>query len=248
MTTPAFQFYPQDFLVGTAEMTPFEVGIYIRLLCYQWSKGGLPDDDSKLAALAGCDGNAVASVRHKFGICDDGKLRNARMELVRADQVDYRARQAKNALKGWEKRRSAMPRQCDGNATATPTNTPKACPSPSPSEKVNLPTLEQVISFGQTNAGASEEMASKFFYEHQKRPLAPSGNWTDRNGTEVANWRMALCSYALTWRQNDSERRFKAHSRSEEKPRQKFVPVAPDNMPEENLIEKLERRQREREG
>lgn len=133
--SPAFQFYPHDFLVGTADLSPEEVGAYIRLLCYQWAKSGLPDDDSKLAQLAGCHGNAIASIRHKFGICEDKMLRNPRLEKVRLEQEEYRKKQAHNAKEGWKHR--------VGNATASglamPTNMPNACSSPSssPSSKKN---------------------------------------------------------------------------------------------------------------
>jgi len=34
---PAFLLYSGDFLNGTADMEPEEVGVYIRLLCYQHS-------------------------------------------------------------------------------------------------------------------------------------------------------------------------------------------------------------------
>lgn len=152
MASPAFQLYPADFLVGTADMTPEEVGVFIRLLCYQWSKEGLPDNDGKLAALAGCHGNAIASVRHKFRMCEDGKLRNDRMEKVRSEQTEYRAKQAQNATKGWEKRRLAMPPHDSGSPLAMPDPLPKGCsissPSPSsvpsttppPSDPPNPPT------------------------------------------------------------------------------------------------------------
>ena len=63
--SPAFQFYPQDFLVGTAMLSAEETGAYIRLLCYSWENDGLPNDEQLLARLAGCSGNAVASIRRK---------------------------------------------------------------------------------------------------------------------------------------------------------------------------------------
>ncbi len=40
---PAFQFYASDFFSGVADMTDAEVGIYIRLLCLSWDKGGLSE-------------------------------------------------------------------------------------------------------------------------------------------------------------------------------------------------------------
>jgi len=53
--SPAFQFYPADFLAdaNVAGMTCAQVGAYIRLLCHCWLEGSLPDDDRVLAKLSG---------------------------------------------------------------------------------------------------------------------------------------------------------------------------------------------------
>ncbi|MEK7952804.1 DUF1376 domain-containing protein [Luteolibacter soli] len=112
---PAFQFYPQDFLVGTAIFTAEQAGAYIRFLCYQWEHGALPDDIETLARLGGCHGNAVASVRAKFDVGADGLLRNARLEQIRNEQKAFRDRQSQNAKNGWEKRN----KKTDTDATAS---------------------------------------------------------------------------------------------------------------------------------
>lgn len=46
MKSPAFQFYPKDFLSdGKTMMMPNDVlGIYVRLLCFDWVDDGLPDN------------------------------------------------------------------------------------------------------------------------------------------------------------------------------------------------------------
>jgi len=146
MKPPAFQFYADDFLAGTAEMTAEEVGAYIRLLCHQWTKGGIPNDESRVARMAGLahgEPNGVAigspSLRYvlaKFSQAEDGTLKNARLERVRADQDDYRKNQSTAGKKGAEKRwGNGKP---IGGDMATPLATPlaKRCPedsSPSPS-------------------------------------------------------------------------------------------------------------------
>lgn len=118
--------------MGTAMMSAQEVGAYIRLLCYQWDNGSVPDDNDSLCRLAGCDGNAVAKIRSKFRSCD-GVLKNERMEQERDKQAVYRKKQSENATKRWV-----------GNATALPTHIPKACsPSPSPSPKSNIAPASQ---------------------------------------------------------------------------------------------------------
>lgn len=103
--SPAFQFYVADFLVGTAEMTAEEVGGYIRLLCYQWSKGGLPIENKKLMQLSGLfDLDSLNTVKTKF-IEIDGLLKNERMEKTRSEQDDYRLKQSEASKKSWENRR-----------------------------------------------------------------------------------------------------------------------------------------------
>lgn len=112
MKAPAFQFYPADFMMGTLAMPPDQVGGYIRLLCYQWEHGPIQDDSALLCRITGCTTDAVASIRHKFGICQDGSLANERLEKVRAAQLEYRKKQAERAVSRWEKAKSsnsAMP-------------------------------------------------------------------------------------------------------------------------------------------
>lgn len=99
--SPAFQFYPHDFLVGTADFSCEEVGAYIRLLCYQWAKGGLPKDDKKLMQLSGItDPYVLGNVSVKFRLCEDGLMRNDRLEKVRSLQIEYREKQIENGKKG----------------------------------------------------------------------------------------------------------------------------------------------------
>jgi uncharacterized protein YdaU (DUF1376 family) len=133
--SPAFQFYPQDFLVGSAMLSAEETGAYIRLLCYSWTHDGLPDDDAQLQRLAGCHGNAIASIRHKFGICQDGKLRNARLEDVRIKQIEYKNAQKANAEKRWQKQQktnTSMP-------SHMPRDIPSHMPPHMPSHEIGIP-------------------------------------------------------------------------------------------------------------
>jgi len=130
MKPPAFQFYPDNFLGGTALFSCVEVGAYIRLLCYQWDLGFLPNDTAKLSDLARCGQNEINAITHKFALCPDGKLRNERMEIEREKQRLYRAGQS---AKG---KASAKARFNHGSTTVQPSGQPKAQPnsnSPSPS-------------------------------------------------------------------------------------------------------------------
>lgn len=120
MNAPAFQFYPSDFIMGTASMTPDEVGGYIRLLCHQWTGGGVPNNRKKLESLTGISGESLDTILEKFRLYEDGKLKNDRLEKVRSGQQEYREKQSRIAKTGWEKRRVA-------NANPMPTHMPDGC-------------------------------------------------------------------------------------------------------------------------
>lgn len=98
---PAFQFYADDFLAGTFAMTDEEVGQYIRMLCYQWSHGGATQED----LLAHIRSKRISPrVLAKFKVCDDGLLRNERMERVRKEQKAFRLKKKQAGMMGAKKR------------------------------------------------------------------------------------------------------------------------------------------------
>lgn len=95
--SPAFQFYPKDFLTGTATMSLQEVGAYMRLLCYAWDAGSVPNDPNERARICGCskaqERELWKKVCKKFSLRDDVFL-NERMEDERQKQAEYRRRQS----------------------------------------------------------------------------------------------------------------------------------------------------------
>ena len=119
--SPAFQFYVQDFLMGTLEFTAEQVGGYIRLLCHQWDKGGLPDDDKKLIQLSGMKAKSLPEVKVKFIRNDDGQLRNVRMEKVRQQQEEFREKRRANAKARWDKK------PCENDASASDLHNVSIC-------------------------------------------------------------------------------------------------------------------------
>ena len=162
---PAIQYYADDFLAGTSDMSAEEVGGYIRLLCHQWTKGGIPNDPDRAGRMATLLGSpSLGYVLAKFSPCDDGMLRNERLEQVRSEQDAYKLRQSSSGRNGAEKRWSKC--QNDGNpngnpngvAMATPMATPMAkrwpedsSPSPTPTPKkkdTEAPKSPWEVSFG----------------------------------------------------------------------------------------------------
>lgn len=205
---PAFQLYAQDFLVGTADMTAEEVGGYMRLLCYQWVKGGVPANDETLCKLSGCTVAAITAVKGKFSVTKNPAiLRNKKLERVRRDLAAFRQRQSQKAVSSWKKRKS-------NNGKPLAPHEPEACSSPSSSSSVlsththtggerrlhGIPsTVEEVIAEGEKqHPKVSEARCRKFwaFYEGQ-RQTGPNGDifWMTSAGGIVTHWRTKLTSF-----------------------------------------------------
>jgi uncharacterized protein YdaU (DUF1376 family) len=137
MKPPAFQFYADDFLAGVADMTQAEVGAYILLLCAQWNRGYIPVITERQRMLA--HGDISDHVLSKFKVCEDGNLRNERMEIERAKQQAYKEKQSAKGQKSAEKRWGTHNQSVTTVTTAVttavqPSGLPKSnSPSPSPS-------------------------------------------------------------------------------------------------------------------
>ena len=107
---PAFQLYSNDFLVDTLDWTIEEMGIYTRLLFFQWTNGSIPDDPVRLARIAGCGTKKFIHNSNrpltKFVPIGNGYLQNERLEKTRQEQSQYiemqREKGKKRAEKMWE--------------------------------------------------------------------------------------------------------------------------------------------------
>ncbi len=115
--SPAFQFYPKDFMAGTATMSLQEVGAYMRLLCYAWDTGSVPNDPPERARICGCskaqERELWKKVGKKFLLQDDAYF-NERLEEERKKQSDYRRRQSDKG-----KASAATRRQPEANRGST---------------------------------------------------------------------------------------------------------------------------------
>jgi uncharacterized protein YdaU (DUF1376 family) len=141
---PAFQFYADDFLAGTLEMSQEEVGQYIRLLCHQWNRGSIPVETEKQQRLTG--GCVSVDVLVKFRLCEDGLLRNERLETVRSEKDRYLQQQSQKGRKSAELRKLALsavqpdtqPESNNGSTTVEIRLQPKVnspTPTPTPNNK-----------------------------------------------------------------------------------------------------------------
>ena len=108
-TTPAFQFYPAEFLASAKvdRMSMTERRIYITLLCRCWLDNGLPIDLDELADYARMKPEKFRRLwtdpRCRIPQCFHeraGKLHHSRLDDERKKQAEYRRRQADNGSKG----------------------------------------------------------------------------------------------------------------------------------------------------
>lgn len=111
---PAFQLYAADFLVDTMDWSATQVGIYFRLLMYEWVNGSIPNDCIRMARIAGIDvGNFkkcyLQDIEKKFIVNGGGELINLRLEKTREKQENYRKSQTEKSKLGVEARQKAQP-------------------------------------------------------------------------------------------------------------------------------------------
>ena len=103
---PAFQFYASDFLSdeNVMLMNNQAVGCYIKLLCFNWKQGSIPDDIEKIARLCNEDGSAMAQLWPSLEPCfvpgENGRLINPRIEKERLKQQRFREERSASGKKG----------------------------------------------------------------------------------------------------------------------------------------------------
>ncbi|MDY8137598.1 hypothetical protein [Aquimarina sp. 2201CG5-10] len=95
---PSFSLYAQDFLTGVMYLTNEEIGIYIKMLCKQWTDGKIPK--KRLGFLVGLDwDNLSEELKEKFE--DKGEyLINTRLEEERQKKSSFLKKQSDNGKKG----------------------------------------------------------------------------------------------------------------------------------------------------
>lgn len=129
--SPAFQFYPGDWLSSTdvSLMSPAEEGAYIRLLCHAWQQVdcGLPDDDETLSILSrlgdNWNGRSSQRVRAKF-VSREGRLFNERLLQERGKQDEWRRKSAEAGKASAKKREDSTKKQPPLNQRSTTVEPP----------------------------------------------------------------------------------------------------------------------------
>lgn len=197
---PAFQFYPDDFIGGTVDLSPEDCGSYIRLLCYQWGRGQIPADRVAIARVCGCQPSE--EVMAKF---PDRK--NARLERERQKQIEYKASQSNSGKVGAEKRwgRHSEPivsPMANGMAK-------NSSPSPSPSpllererEFPEIPPMSRKDYDSLADLRGIPKDCSEWFWN-----ACDGRNWTDKHGQPIRKVEPLLINAAKNWRAIETNRK-----------------------------------------
>lgn len=199
MKPPAFQFYADDFLAGTFDMTPHDVGCYIRLLCFQWNRGSLPVQPDRVDRLAG--GSVPQEVLAKFVDDGNGGMVNLRLERERKKQLAYRDLQRKKGIASGQARlnRGSTAVHSGSNRESTAVEPSVNSPSPSPSGKERerdseIPSLQECLTEASMR-GYTPECAEWFFHTYD------SIGWM-LGGHRICKWRSLMARTAKKWRAN----------------------------------------------
>lgn len=204
--SPAFQFYPHDWLADWAVelMTNEQLGAYLRLVCHAWHSdqpGRLPNDRSTLAGLCRMsvewwDSNG-SNIMRAFRVDKDGFITHP--ALVK----QWERQQAFRDQKVAAGKASAAKRQQTLNERSThveQTGNSSASASPSGLKEREdgdcvPPTLDEVRDLASRSAMLPSD--AKAFYDHYQ------GNnlWFNQFG-KLIHWRDKL----LTWRDNARSR------------------------------------------
>lgn len=132
--SPAFQFYPSDWLssMRVTLMTIEEEGIYIRLLCYCWSHGFIPNSVDLSYQLLGkkCSKKSVKKVLEMFEVHPENSENrySARLDVERGKQENWRKKSSLGGKKSRERRSNGsttlatvvqQPFQPNGNSSSS---------------------------------------------------------------------------------------------------------------------------------
>jgi uncharacterized protein YdaU (DUF1376 family) len=100
---PYMPLYVADYLADAAHLTTLQHGAYLLLIMNYWQRGApLPDDDAKLARIAGLDLRTWKRNRAElltFFSCVDGALRHSRIdaELAKVEAKSLKCKKAGQA-------------------------------------------------------------------------------------------------------------------------------------------------------
>lgn len=116
MSRPWMPLYVADYLADTSHLSCEEHGAYLLLIMHYWQKGGLPDDDRKLASIARAMPEQWLSMRDTIAEFFGEGWTHARIDEELAEAEEKYQKRANAGRKGGKAK--AMPEQSLSNAKA----------------------------------------------------------------------------------------------------------------------------------
>lgn len=222
--SPAFQFYPSDFLSdkNTMLMSAEEIGMYMLLMCVCWKEGSLPDDMEEMAVLSRANSTDFEeSWNKRISKCfvrEGDEWIHPRLEKERRKQHKYRQKKVEAGKKGARKRwenTDSEPKMADdssaknknGTANGSPMANDSSSSSTSTSESntrthAKPPDKEEVVKYFDEK-GYSKSLAEKFYSYYQEPMEDRNGRvWKDQNGKTVKSWKQKAIAVWM----NDDEK------------------------------------------
>jgi uncharacterized protein YdaU (DUF1376 family) len=147
-----------DLIASCVDMSPARFGAYMRLLCYAWTRGGLPNDEAACGRIAGgIDQHDWEAIRSRLILLDAGtpseRLSHQRLELERQAVAALKAKKSEAGKKGGrpkangklsQSKTKAEP-QADGKQNQSKTK----APTPTPTHSSSLRSEEEFHTHGE---------------------------------------------------------------------------------------------------
>jgi uncharacterized protein YdaU (DUF1376 family) len=209
---PAFQFYASDFISdeNVVLMNNQEVGCYIKLLCFCWKQGSIPNDIDKIGKLCGENSSVMAQLWESIKPCfkenGHGRLVNPRLEKEREKQKAFRKERSESGKKGAAKR--WKDKDLDSSATTEPMANDSSSSSSSSSSSKPIDTPNGVLSPDASGDGPDPPKIPQcpqgeikaLYHEILCPPLAPVNEWSPELAKILRTmWREKPERWELPW-------------------------------------------------
>ncbi len=244
---PAFDFYPERWLVGVALFSDAEQLSYLRLLCHQWLSGddGLPGDPKALKRLAGK--GVTGALLEKFPLCEDGARRNARLETIRQQQreriitrkigaaiahaktngVDSLSDDERELLERAGKLIDGVLHTGKRSASKPVSNLAEPIASNLPPPTTHHPPRKarassrareaELPTLTEVTAYAQTVLAPPECAERFFNDCEGSG-WVNRHGQPIADWRPIFRNYATNWKAREAQGKQRGQKTGDSRP------------------------------
>lgn len=171
-----------DLIASCVDMTPACFGAYMRLLCYAWTRGGIPDNEAACSRITGgMEPGDWGAIRSRLLVLDDGRLSHQRLELERLAVAEIREKRSEAGRLGGRPKANGKQNESKTEANAKQNESKTKAPNPSPSLPYSYTQDEDT----HTHTGGTDEF---------RKPGWAADAWADFlagwNATERAEpWR-----------------------------------------------------------